>query len=406
MSCKALAICFENVTKDYKVYNKPSDRLRAMLPWNSHNSFSKIFNVLKSINLKVGHGEVVGIIGRNGAGKSTLLQIVAQTIIPSSGEVFVNGKVAALLELGSGFNPQFTGRENIYLSAAIGGLSKVEIEEQFDSIVSFSDIGNFIDQPIKYYSTGMTARLAFSVAISIEPEILIIDEALSVGDGAFARKSFERIMKLKERGTTILFCSHSLFQVESLCDRAIWIEQGEIFDDGNPKSVTVSYQAFLDTLEYKDTLDKIVPSSVSGYAKFKKVSVLLDGNTTTPLKGLSKSSTLIISGTFISDLSLASPSVAITISTKDGRIISSVAAWNDGIKLKRNKVGEGEFKISFSSLALLKGYYNVGVYLFCERGIHTYDWADPIVAFELEQHGIEQGIVVLEHNWECENSAK
>lgn len=406
MSCKSVAICLENIVKEYKIYNKPSDRLWAMFPWNSQKSFSKTFSALKNINLKVGHGEVVGIIGRNGAGKSTLLQIVAQTIMPSGGEVFVNGKIAALLELGSGFNPEFSGRENIYLSAAIGGLSKIETQERFDAIVAFSGIGDFIDQPVKFYSSGMTARLAFSVATSIEPEILIIDEALSVGDGAFARKSFERIMKLKENGSTILFCSHSLFQVESLCNRAIWIEQGEIFGDGNPKSVTVSYQTFLDTFESKGTLDKIAPSSVSGHAKFKEVLVLLDGNKTAPLKGLSQSSTLSISGTFISDPSLASPSVAVTISTKDGRIVSSAAAWSNGIELMRTKEGEGAFNIVFPSIALLKGHYNVGVYLFCERGIHTYDWADPMAFFELQQNGIEQGIVMLEHIWECKNSAE
>lgn len=394
-----LAIELKNVGKQYQIYDKPSDRLRSMLPWNRDKTIGKTFHALHDVTLGVAHGEVVGIVGRNGAGKSTLLQIVAQTIQASHGEAITHGKVSALLELGSGFNPEFSGRENVYLAAAVAGLSQEEADQKFDEIVAFSEIGEFIDQSVKTYSSGMMIRLAFSVATSVKPDVLIIDEALSVGDGAFARKSFERIMALKDRGCTILFCSHSLFQIESLCSRAIWIEKGEIREDGMAANVVAAYQNYLDTLTMPEAFQPH-PSTVQGHARFSKVVVSLDGQQEGLLKGFSGRSTLGIYGEFVSDPSLPCPSAAVTISGPDGRILCSAGAWNDGVLLKRDSKGAGTFSIQFPSIALLKGRYHVGVYLFCERGLHTYDWADPVAVFELEQKGVQQGIVELEHRWE------
>lgn len=400
MSCNN-AIHLKGLSKHYHVYDKPSDRLRAMMPWNRSKNIGRVFHALSNINLEIGHGEVIGIVGRNGAGKSTLLQIVAQTILASEGEVKICGKVAALLELGSGFNPEFSGRENVYLSAAIAGLTQKETEERFEEIVTFSGIGEFIDQPVKSYSSGMMVRLAFSVATSVEPDVLIVDEALSVGDGAFARKSFERILKLKERGCTILFCSHSLFQIESLCKRAVWIEKGKIHEDGLAANVVAAYQSFLDTLNMHE-LELPHSTAIQGHARFTKVIVDLDGEQEGLLKGSSCSSTLSIYGEFVSDISIPCPSVAVTISAQDGRILSSAGAWNDGITLERDADGQGKLMLHFPDIALLKGRYNVGVYLFCERGLHTYDWADPVAVFELEQTGIGQGVVALQHHWDTQ----
>lgn len=393
-----LAIHLKNVGKQYQIYDKPSDRLRSMFPWNRSKTIGRTFHALHDITLDVAHGEVVGIVGRNGAGKSTLLQIVAQTISASHGEAQTNGKVSALLELGSGFNPEFSGRENVYLAAAIAGLTQKEADQKFDEIVAFSGIGEFIDQPIKNYSSGMMVRLAFSVATSVEPDILIVDEALSVGDGAFARKSFERIMTLKDRGCTILFCSHSLFQIESLCNRAIWIEKGQIQEDGIAANVVAAYQNFLDTLNLQESIQP-QQAAVQGHARFTKVIVDLDGKQEGLLKGFSCRSTLSIYGEFVSDVALPCPSAAVTLSGPDGRILSSAGAWNDEILLERDTDGLGKFSIHFPSIALLKGRYHVGVHLFCERGLHIYDWADPVAIFELEQTGIQQGIVELEHRW-------
>ena len=213
------ALVVSNLCKSFTLYAKPIDRLWQAL--GKHSANTRHFHALTDISFSLAKGEVVGVVGRNGAGKSTLLQLICGTLNPSSGSVKVNGRIAALRELGSGFNPEFTGRDNVFMNAAVLGLSRTEIEAKYDDIVDFAELAAFMDQPVKTYSSGMLVRLAFAVATSVEPDILIIDEALSVGDGVFARKSFDRIMQLRDAGTSILFCSHSLYQVEALYNKAI-----------------------------------------------------------------------------------------------------------------------------------------------------------------------------------------
>ncbi|WP_244601713.1 MULTISPECIES: ABC transporter ATP-binding protein [Rhodoplanes] len=197
------------------------------------------------MSFEVRRGETVGIVGRNGSGKSTLLQVVCGTLRPNAGSVAVNGRIAALLELGAGFNPEFTGRENVYLNAAILGLSREETDARFDDIARFADIGDFIGQPVKTYSSGMYVRLAFATAINVDPDILVVDEALSVGDEAFQRKCFARIEQIQERGGTILFVTHSAQLVVQLCSRALLMDRGELIMDGKPKAVVSNYQKLL-----------------------------------------------------------------------------------------------------------------------------------------------------------------
>lgn len=203
------------------------------------------FWALKDVYFEIKKGETVGIIGRNGSGKSTLLQIICGTLNPTSGSVQTNGRIAALLELGSGFNPEFTGRENVYMNAVVLGMSKEEVDERFDSLAAFADIWDFIDQPVKTYSSGMMVRLAFAVAINVDPEILIIDEALSVGDELFQRKCFSRIETIRNSGVTILFVSHSGSSIVELCDRAVLMDSGEKLAVGTPKRIVGLYQKFL-----------------------------------------------------------------------------------------------------------------------------------------------------------------
>ena len=241
----SLAISAQHLSKTFLLYDRPIDRLKQMV-MRGRRRYYKDFAALHDVTFELQKGEVLGLVGRNGAGKSTLLQLICGTLTPTHGQVTVHGRVAALLELGAGFNPEFSGRENIYLNASILGLTKVEIDERYDAIVDFSGIADFIYQPVKTYSSGMYVRLAFSIATSVNPDILVIDEALSVGDGAFARKSFDRIMRLKESGATILFCSHSMYQIEALCTRAIWLEKGNVMQLGSPASVVASYLTFLD----------------------------------------------------------------------------------------------------------------------------------------------------------------
>lgn len=262
-----IAIKVENLSKCYQIYDTPRDRLKQFVypkakgliapvgRFMGNNSplatrllprnYYKEFWALKDVSFEVKKGETVGIIGRNGSGKSTLLQMICGTLTPTSGSVQTNGRIAALLELGSGFNPEFTGRENVYMNASILGLSQNEIDARFDDIAAFADIGEFIEQPVKTYSSGMLVRLAFAVAINVQPEILVVDEALSVGDELFQRKCFSRIEAIRANGATILFVSHSGSQIVELCDRAVLMDAGEKLAVGKPKQIVGRYQKLL-----------------------------------------------------------------------------------------------------------------------------------------------------------------
>lgn len=238
------AIIVRGVTKGFPVYAKPHHRLLQMA-FPGGTQWSREFRALTGVDLEISRGETVGIVGRNGSGKSTLLQIICGTLTPSAGEVEVRGRVAALLELGAGFNPEFTGRENVYLNGTVLGLTREQVEDRFEEMVAFADIGDFIDQPVKTYSSGMYVRLAFSVAIHVTPDILIVDEALSVGDEAFQRKCFARIDAIRDAGATVLFVSHSASTVVELCDRAILLDRGEVISSGTPRRVISQYQKLL-----------------------------------------------------------------------------------------------------------------------------------------------------------------
>lgn len=243
-----------NVSKCYHLYDRPQDRLLQSL-FRGRKKFYRDFWALKDVSLQVRRGEAVGIIGRNGAGKSTLLQLITGTLTPSSGKIAVRGRVAALLQLGSGFNPEFTGRENVYLNGAILGFSRAEIEQRFDEIAAFADIGDFIEQPVKTYSSGMTMRLAFSVSTCLEPEVLIVDEALAVGDVVFQRKCYSRLDEFIENGGTLLFVSHSLETVKRICDHAIYLKDGQVRLLSTPARVAAAYEFDLDIENRKSEKD-------------------------------------------------------------------------------------------------------------------------------------------------------
>jgi ABC-type polysaccharide/polyol phosphate transport system ATPase subunit len=239
------AVEFEGVSKSYAVYDKPSGRLMELATFGAANRH-RDFHALTDVSFSVGRGEVFCIIGENGSGKSTALQLVARILQPSSGEVRVNGRVSALLELGSGFNPEFSGRENIYMNGAILGLSRKEIERRYESIEAFAEIGNFIDEPVKTYSSGMAVRLAFSVAIHVDPEILVVDEALAVGDAWFRQKCMRRINEMRDGGVTIVFVSHSVADIHAIGDRALWLSHGRVQAIGEAAAVVSQYLSFAD----------------------------------------------------------------------------------------------------------------------------------------------------------------
>jgi lipopolysaccharide transport system ATP-binding protein len=236
------AVRFENVSKSYPIYDAPGDRLKELITFN-RREFHRNFWALHDVSFEVRHGETFCVIGENGSGKSTLLQLVARILQPSSGRVAVEGRVSALLELGAGFNPEFTGRDNVYLNGSILGLSKRELDACYGSIEEFAEIGDFINRPVKTYSSGMVVRLAFAVAINVDPEILIVDEALAVGDLYFRQRCMRKVHELRARGVTILFVSHATADVKALGDRALWLDHGRVVELGATDRVVAKYLA-------------------------------------------------------------------------------------------------------------------------------------------------------------------
>ena len=414
MSYDNLVIEIDQVSKCYHLYSAPVDRLkqfvmprlRRWLGISGPSNYFREFWSLRDVSLRINRGEVFGLVGANGAGKSTLLQLICGVLQPTHGSIKVHGRVAALLELGAGFNPEFSGRENIFLNAALLGLTQEETNNHLDEIIQFAGLADFIDQPVKTYSSGMYVRLAFSIATSVSPDILIIDEALSVGDGAFARKSFDRILAMRDQGVTIIFCSHSIYQVEALCTRALWLDAGHVRELGPVAQVTASYQEHLDLMSRQSTtqvgtgaLETQSISSPKGYATLRQVKVSCDGVTGTDLNAISGRSHIDINFSFDSDPSMPAPSGAIAVTAADGRIVASCGSWIDGVTLQRNSQGSGTVSLTIKNVPLLKGRYGLSAYLFCERGLHIYTAAEGVASINVTQENVEQGLFHIPRAW-------
>lgn len=404
MSCDAPIISVRNVNKHFTIYDRPVDWLLRGLTRNDR--YGRRVYVLEEVSFDVKRGSALGIIGRNGAGKSTLLQLVCGTLAPSSGKIDVRGRVAALLELGAGFNPEYSGRENIFMNALIMGMQHAEIEKRFDEIVEFSGVGDFIDLPVKTYSSGMFVRLAFSIATSVNPDILVIDEALSVGDGAFARKSFDRIMSLKDGGATILFCSHSMYHVEAICDAALWLDRGRVAKFGLPPEVAREYQASLsgdpgrEALHVEVDAGKAVQSQREGVPFLLGVTVDHQGPDAFLPRLVSGESSLHVAVTFTAGACLPPPAVCFGIETVHGTLVSSGGTCIDGVAVVIDESGRGRVDLCFPRLPLMRGNYRISIFLTCERGLHVYDYAQHCATFEVHQENDAQGLVFLSRSWD------
>lgn len=266
----------EDIFKAYKMYDKPIDRLKEAFSI-SQKKYHKDFYALKNISIKINKGEILGLIGRNGAGKSTLLKIITGVLTPTSGSVEVKGKISSLLELGAGFNPEYTGIENIYFYGTLMGFSKEEMDQKKEDIIKFAEIGDHLYQPVKTYSSGMFARLAFSCAINVEPDILIVDEILSVGDIRFQAKCFNKFEEFKKNGVTILYVGHDISLIRTFCDRAIWLNNGEILEEGDPLYVSAKYTEFMYLEENLDNNHlKIQDEIIKDNTELEEVNNLVD----------------------------------------------------------------------------------------------------------------------------------
>lgn len=385
-----IAIKVEKLSKCYEIYEQPHDRLKQfVLPRMQQligrppSQFYREFWALKDVSFELRKGESVGILGRNGSGKSTLLQIICGTLNPSGGSLAVSGRVAALLELGSGFNPEFTGRENVFLNATILGLSREEIDARYDQIAAFADIGEFIDRPVKTYSSGMVVRLAFAVASCVDPEILLVDEALAVGDAEFQAKCFRRFQELRQRGVTVVLVTHDIGSVVQLCNRAVILHNGELVASGLPKEMGDEYRrlcaedvfarragrvAEVTTLSHSDIeydVENWTPlsSQTQEYgdrrAKIESFAVVNEqGELTTSLRS-DESMHLIIRLRFLE--SCAAPIAAFGIRDLSGMELCGSNTWYEDKDI--GFVGEGEVvTVDFRfQLRLQSGVYNLSI---------------------------------------------
>lgn len=414
-----IVVQVENVKKSFKIYYDRNKTLKDILSMPGRGREEKR-EVLKGINFCVHKGEAVALIGKNGCGKSTMLKLLTKIIYPDSGNITVKGKVSSLIELGAGFHPDMSGRENIYLNASIFGLTKKEIDAKLDEIIKFSELEKFIDNPVRTYSSGMYMRLAFSVAINVQAEVLLIDEILGVGDVSFQKKCFERLKEIKDSGTTIVIVSHSTSQIEQICDRSIWICDGLVREEGKTKTVDGHYYQYMenerlgriDRDEAEERKEKKenptvseLPAFCSKHAKRKGgedvffEDIILSNGDGEETVVYNSASDINLKIKVKSKLVNCNANFSISICNREGQVYygtNLVAERGDLLRLK----GENEFSFILKNLSLLSGKYYVNVGLYSRQN----DILDEIkLAKSFLIHSDydlkESGIIHIDHTW-------
>lgn len=393
------AIEAEGLTKYYRVYNQPIDRLKEAI---RRRPYHHVVESLKDVGFQVAFGETLGIIGENGAGKSTLLKILAGTTQPTSGRLLRRGRFAALLELGSGFNPEFSGRTNIHLNAALLGLTEKEIRGRESAIIAFSELEEVIDRPVKTYSSGMHVRLAFSIATSVDPDVLIVDEALSVGDQRFSQKCVERMMGFREAGKTIIVCSHSMFLINELCEKSIWLDHGRVRAAGKTSSVISEYLAFLEEKERPKCAEPAghqpgatgnLPEVIVEDIRFEKA---LTGEEVAFIRQFDavtiRVRTRCTNGGFAGH-------IGIGLERNDGQIIFATTTKSQSLQPVQFE-GMKDICLTLLRFPLLKGSFRAKAVVADEnqiRVIHEKS-SDPLM---IESEHPEFGMLWMDHEWRC-----
>jgi lipopolysaccharide transport system ATP-binding protein len=411
------AIVVRGVGKRYRVYRRQSDRLAE---WITRRPRHRPFWALRGVSFDVRRGEIVGVVGRNGAGKSTLLRLLTGISLPTEGEIDVFHRMSAILELGSGFHPEFSGRENVFLGGAVLGMEEEEIRRKYQSIVDFAELGPFMELPFKTYSLGMQARLSFAVAISVDPEILIIDEALAAGDSAFIARCFERIKEICASGATVLFVSHNTYLVQRLCRRALWLEGGRLAGDGDPALVCRDYEAAMRVYEaaereavarrrFQD--EALAPDGESGggdplaggrvwgtgEVRFVRVEVLdRDGS---PAGLVYSGEPLTVRIAYEGEAPGPDLALVVQIARADGVVACSLDAREAGLSLEGGVQGSGEWEVTLDPLLLGRGRYYVSPHLYRDRsGVPGREdviaYHDRLYAFEVERRGRPYDVAV------------
>ncbi len=413
-------ISVQNVSKLYRIYESPSGRLKEIF-LRGRRKYHRDFWALEDVSLEVNTGEAVGVIGRNGAGKTTLLQIIAGILQPTRGDVRVDGHVTALLELGSGFNPEYTGRENILLSGQILGFSEEEMERKLDVIVQFAELEAFVDQQVKTYSTGMMMRLAFASAIHVDPDVLIVDEALSVGDVYFQRKSLDRMEHFRKAGKTVLFVSHDPQLVRRFCSRALWLEAGRVAMLGEAREVITAYQAFCARLEDERLHDAARNGGIgsrehseilrelqltgscwgNGRIRFTGVEMINSRDEATWVFSSGEAATIRLH--FESDQDYARPVFAVDIHRFDGVFIGSINNHDTHPAALPIKRGAGSIDLHISKLELPYNVYFLSLKAFTESD--EPDWNNPadmhnqMYQFDVVTEKVIHGLIRFDAEW-------
>ena len=401
----------DHVTKIYKIYDEPTDRFKEALGIGK-KQYHRDYYALNDLSFEVGKGEIVGIVGRNGSGKSTILKILTGVLNPSSGSVETIGKVAALLELGAGFNMEYTGMKNIYLNAAMMRVSQEEIEKRIPDILAFADIGDYINQPVKTYSSGMFVRLAFAVAINVDPDILIVDEALAVGDARFQLKCMDKFMEFVQKGKTILFVTHDVNSVKRFCNRAIWLNQGKMIMEGNTDEVTDRYLDFLKSdMPIEQFLGQIVNPLVpvpeteepevdtAGIDIAETYSLRMFDHVGREIEDIQFGQKVVLKvGYVVADTTIEEPLLGVAIRRIDNEYVCGLNTKLDNVPIPWKK-GYNEITLTYPSFNLVGGEYYFDVGIFDKTGIVNLDYKARIKTFFVKMDYIAEGIVVLHHEW-------
>lgn len=389
---KDFAVKAQGLLKEYHIYDHPMERLKELFLKTAKH---RVFTALGPVDIAIPRGETLGVVGENGAGKSTFLKLVAGIIEPSSGVIEVDGRVS-ILELGMGFSPEFTGRENVALNASLHGLSPGELDKRMGKIEKFADIGEFFDMPVKMYSSGMYLRLAFSLAVHVDADIIIVDEALAVGDGAYAKKCIDRMWDLKRNGVTLLYCSHSLYTLTNFCDRVMWLKEGKVQVIGETKEVISIYEDYLREKERIENPEMPL-SSVSAERKVAKIKdVRLVSNEKRVVDTVQHSSDLevIVDFEVFEEVDVY---VGFGLDRNDG-----VCCYADAMHRKDVNAfhgpGSESIGIVFKNLPLLGGAYKVVVFLLDETGLCVYDREESSI-FKVDTKEKEWGMCYLQHEW-------
>jgi ABC-type polysaccharide/polyol phosphate transport system ATPase subunit len=375
----------QNVSKVYRLYRRPVDRLLEILPFNKHSAPTE-FWALRDVSFNVERGEILGVIGPNGSGKSTLLQIVSGILEPTRGRVVTRGRIAALLELGAGFNPEFTGRENVFLNGEILGMSKREMDRVFPEIERFAEIGTFLDRPVKEYSSGMYVRLAFATAIHVDPEILIVDEALAVGDAIFANRCIKKFEELKERKVTVLFVSHDLGMVKRLSDRAALMVDGRVAAYGLPNEVVNRYVGLVLERQQREH-PKLEEAEIGGSHRHgdgvsRVVSVELLGATGVSTRNLEPGEPVTVRVQARAERELNDPVVGVLIRNRLGIDVFGTNTRVEHVGLGRVAAGD-TFEVEFTFDCLLtRQDYTLTVATQYQDGF-SQDWLDDVISFSV-----------------------